>query len=123
MGLMDDTLSYFSNDPIYRKFHQNELTFRGLYAFSENYVLSLSHDEVVYGKGSMLRKMPGDEWRKFANLRLLYGYMFGHPGKKLLFMGNEFGQWNEWNHDTSLDWHLLEQNARHKQLQRWVRDL
>jgi 1,4-alpha-glucan branching enzyme len=93
-----------------------------LYAFSENFVLPFSHDEVVYGKGSMIAKMPGDDWRKFANLRLLYGYMFGHPGKKLLFMGNEIGQWAEWNHDSSLDWHLLEYPF-HAGLLRWVRDL
>jgi 1,4-alpha-glucan branching enzyme len=123
MGWMHDTLEYMSKDPIHRMFHHNQLLFSLMYAFSENFILPLSHDEVVYGKGSMIRKMPGDDWQKFANLRLLYGYMFGHPGKKLLFMGNDFGQWNEWNHDTSLDWHLLEQNARHKQLQRWVRDL
>jgi 1,4-alpha-glucan branching enzyme len=123
MGWMHDTLEYMSKDPVYRMFHHNQLLFSMMYAFSENFILPLSHDEVVYGKGSLLRKMPGDDWQKFANLRLLYGYMFGHPGKKLLFMGNDFGQWNEWNHDTSLDWHLLEQDARHKQLQRWVRDL
>jgi len=91
-------------------------------AFVETFVLPLSHDEVVYGKGSMIRKMPGDNWRKFANLRLLYGYMFGHPGKKLLFMGNDFGQWSEWNHDSSLEWNLLD-NPEHKTLHRWVRDL
>jgi 1,4-alpha-glucan branching enzyme len=123
MGWMHDTLSYMAKDPIYRIYHHSQLTFSLMYAFSENFILPFSHDEVVYGKGSMIRKMPGDDWRKFANLRLLYGFMFGHPGKKLLFMGNDFGQWNEWNHDSSLDWHLLEQDARHKQLQRWVRDL
>ena len=122
MGWMHDMLSYMSLDSIYRSLHQNLITFSLLYAFTENFVLPFSHDEVVYGKGSMLRKMPGDEWRKFANLRLLYGFMFGHPGKKLLFMGCEFGQWNEWNHDTSLDWHLL-QHPMHSGLQRWVRDL
>jgi len=107
MGWMHDTLRYMEVDPIFRSFHQNELTFRSIYAYVENYLLPLSHDEVVYGKGSLLRKMPGDEWQKFASLRLLYSYMWGVPGKKLLFMGGEFGQWNEWNHDGSLDWHLL----------------
>ncbi len=109
MGWMHDTLSYFRRDPIYRRYHHHELTFRGLYMFSENYVLSISHDEVVHGKGSLLDKMAGDVWQKFANLRLLYAYMYGQPGKKLLFMGCEFGQWREWKHDESLDWHLLEQ--------------
>jgi 1,4-alpha-glucan branching enzyme len=123
MGWMHDTLAFMSKDPIYRAHHQNQITFSLMYAFSENFILPLSHDEVVYGKGSMIRKMPGDDWQKFANLRLLYGFMFGHPGKKLLFMGNDFGQWNEWNHETSLDWHLLDQDPRHRQLQRWVRDL
>jgi 1,4-alpha-glucan branching enzyme len=123
MGWMHDTLAYMSKDPIYRTNHHNQILFSLMYAFSENFILPFSHDEVVYGKGSMIRKMPGDDWQKFANLRLLYGYMFGHPGKKLLFMGDDFGQWNEWNHDTSLDWHLLDQDPRHKQLQRWVRDL
>jgi 1,4-alpha-glucan branching enzyme len=123
MGWMHDMLTYMSKEPIYRVYHHNQITFSLMYAFSENFILPLSHDEVVYGKGSMIRKMPGDDWQKFANLRLLYGYMFGHPGKKLLFMGDEFGQWNEWNHDTSLDWRLLEEGSRHKKLQRWVRDL
>ncbi len=122
MGWMHDILDYMALDPIYRGYHQNRLTFSLHYAFQENFELPLSHDEVVYGKGSMIAKMPGDDWQKFANLRLLYGFMFGHPGKKLLFMGNEFGQWREWNHDSSLDWHLL-QNRNHEGLQRWVRDL
>ncbi len=122
MGWMHDTLDYFSKDPIYRKYHHNQLTFSIWYAFSENFVLPLSHDEVVYGKGSLLRKMPGDEWQKFANLRLLFGYMYGHPGKKLLFMGGEFAQWNEWYHETSLDWHLTAY-PMHSGVQNWVKDL
>lgn len=122
MGWMHDVLSYMSTDPVFRGYHHNEITFSLVYAFSENFVLPFSHDEVVYGKGSMLRKMPGDEWQKFANLRLLYGFMFGHPGKKLLFMGSEFGQWSEWNHDASLDWHLLNSQF-HSGVKRWVRDL
>jgi len=122
MGWMHDTLRYMSNDPIHRRFHHNEITFRTVYAFHENFVLPLSHDEVVHGKGSLLGKMPGDGWKKHANLRVLLGYMYTQPGKKLLFMGGELGQWREWNHDSSLDWHLLEQDL-HKGLQRWVRDL
>jgi 1,4-alpha-glucan branching enzyme len=122
MGWMHDTLEYFSKDPVYRRFYQEQLCFSVWYAFSENFVLALSHDEVVYGKGSLLGRMPGDDWQKRANLRALYGYMYGHPGKKLLFMGGEFGQWNEWYHERSLDWHLLEQ-PEHQGLQRWVRDL
>ncbi|MFP4348996.1 MAG: 1,4-alpha-glucan branching protein GlgB [Thermodesulfobacteriota bacterium] len=122
MGWMHDTLAYMSQEPIYRSYHHNKLTFRMLYAFHENYVLPLSHDEVVHGKGSLLRKMPGDEWQKFANLRLLFGYMFAQPAKKLIFMGGEIGQWREWAHDHSLDWHLLE-NPLNKGLQRWLEDL
>jgi 1,4-alpha-glucan branching enzyme len=122
MGWMHDTLDYFSQDPLYRKYHHNQLTFSIWYAFFENFVLSLSHDEVVYGKGSLLRKMPGEEWQKFANLRLLFGYLYGHPGKKLIFMGAEFGQWDEWYHEQSLDWHLL-QYLPHQGVQRWVKDL
>ncbi|MFN2642073.1 MAG: 1,4-alpha-glucan branching protein GlgB [Actinomycetota bacterium] len=122
MGWMHDTLSYFSKDPVFRRFHHNELTFRSLYAFGENFILPLSHDEAVHGKGSMIGKMPGDDWRKFANLRLLYGYMTAQPGKKLLFMGDEFGQRKEWNHEEGLDWGLLEHPA-HAGLRRCVRDL
>ncbi|MGA9032121.1 MAG: 1,4-alpha-glucan branching protein GlgB [Sulfuricaulis sp.] len=122
MGWMHDTLNYFALDPIYRKYHHDQLTFSIWYAFHENFLLPFSHDEVVHGKGSLLGKMPGDNWQKFANLRLLFGYMYGHPGKKLLFMGGEFGQWREWNHDQSLDWHLLE-HAPHQGIQRWMQDL
>jgi len=122
MGWMHDTLDYFSKDPVFRKYHHDELTFSIWYAFSENFMLPLSHDEVVYGKGSLLNKMPGDDWQKFANLRLLYGYMYGHPGKKLVYMGGEFGQWNEWYHESSLDWHLL-QYPGHKGLLKWFQDL
>ena len=122
MGWMHDTLLYFSRDPIYRKYHHHELTFRMLYAFTENFVLPLSHDEVVHGKGSLIAKMPGDDWQKFANLRLLYGYQYTQPGKKLLFMGAELAQWREWDHETSLDWHLLEY-APHRGVQRWLADL
>lgn len=122
MGWMHDTLSYFSKDPIHRRFHHNQLTFRQLYAFHENFVLPLSHDEVVHGKGSLIGKMPGDDWQKFANLRLLFGYMYAQSGKKLTFMGGEFGQWREWAHDTSLDWHLLE-HPLHRGLQAWVEQL
>jgi 1,4-alpha-glucan branching enzyme len=122
MGWMHDVLNYISQDPVFRTYHHNEITFSLIYAFAENFVLPFSHDEVVYGKGSMIRKMPGDDWQKFANLRLLYGFMFGHPGKKLLFMSDEFGQWSEWNHDASLEWNLLE-HPSHSGLQRWVRDL
>ena len=122
MGWMYDTLTYMAKDPIYRKYHHNQLTFRLLYAFNENFVLPLSHDEVVHGKGSLLAKMPGDDWQKFANLRLLYAHMFAQPAKKLLFMGGEFGQWQEWYHEESLEWHLLE-FPLHAGLQRWVREL
>jgi 1,4-alpha-glucan branching enzyme len=122
MGWMHDTLRYMALDPIHRKYHHNDLTFRMLYAFHENFVLPLSHDEVVYGKGSLLGKMPGDAWQKFANLRALFGYMYAQAAKKLLFMGGEFGQWGEWAHDGSLEWHLL-QFAPHAGLQKWVADL
>ncbi len=122
MGWMHDTLQYMAKDPIHRKYHHNLLTFRLLYAFHENFILPLSHDEVVHGKGSLLTKMSGDEWQKFANLRLLYGYMYTQPGKKLLFMGGEFGQWREWHHEESLDWHLLQFPA-HAGLRQWVKDL
>src|SRR5207253_1140468 len=122
MGWMHDTLAYMARDPLHRRHHQNEITFSIWYAFSENFVLPLSHDEVVYGKRSLLSKMPGDDWQRFANLRLLLGYMWLHPGKKLLFMGGEFGQWREWNHDQSLDWHLLEYGP-HAGVQRFVEDL
>jgi 1,4-alpha-glucan branching enzyme len=122
MGWMHDMLHYLKQDPIHRRWHHNQITFSMLYAFTENFVLPFSHDEVVHGKGSMLDKMPGDVWQKHASLRALYGYMFGHPGKKLLFMGSEFGQWREWNYDASLDWHLLDEPL-HQGLQHWVRDL
>ena len=122
MGWMNDTLAYFSRDPVYRSHHHDQLRFSLMYAFSENFVLPLSHDEVVHGKGSLIRKMPGDDWQKFANLRAYLGFMWGHPGKKLLFMGCEFAQWNEWNEAAQLDWPLLEQ-APHAGVQRLVRDL
>lgn len=122
MGWMHDTLDYMAREPIYRRHHHNRLTFRMMYASSENFVLPLSHDEVVHGKGSLLGKMPGDKWQQFANLRLLLGYMYAQPGKKLLFMGDEFGQQKEWNHDDSLEWYLLEDES-HAGLQRWVADL
>jgi 1,4-alpha-glucan branching enzyme len=122
MGWMHDTLAYLGLDSVYRKYHHSQLTFRTLYAFAENFVLPLSHDEVVYSKRSLMAKMPGDDWQKFANLRLLLGTMFTQPGKKLLFMGGDFGQWREWNHDASLDWHLLEE-PQHRGIQHWVRDL
>lgn len=122
MGWMHDTLEYITKAPVFRRYHHNNLTFRMLYAFSENFVLPLSHDEVVHGKGSLLSKMPNDDWQKFANLRLLLAYMYAQPGKKLLFMGAEIGQWHEWDHDSSLEWHLLEYE-RHARLQRCVEDL
>ncbi len=122
MGWMHDSLQYFSKDPIHRKYHHNKLTFRGLYMFTENYVLPLSHDEVVHGKGSLLGKMAGDEWQRFANLRLLFGYMYTQSGKKLLFMGGEIAQSSEWNHDGSVAWDLLRW-APHQGVQRWVSDL
>jgi 1,4-alpha-glucan branching enzyme len=122
MGWMHDTLAYLARDPIHRRFHHGELTFRGLYAFSERFVLPLSHDEVVYGKRSLLARMPGDRWQQLASLRLLYAYMYSQPGKKLLFMGGEFGQDAEWNHEASLDWHLLDEPA-HRQLQLLVGEL
>jgi 1,4-alpha-glucan branching enzyme len=122
MGWMHDSLAYFGEDPVHRRYHQDKLTFGPLYAFSENFVLPLSHDEVVHGKGSMIRRMPGDRWQSFANLRLYYAFMYAHPGKKLLFMGGEFAQVREWNHNQSLDWHLLEQED-HAGVQQLLRDL
>jgi 1,4-alpha-glucan branching enzyme len=122
MGWMNDTIAFMRRDPLYRRYHQNQMTFGFTYAFSENFVLPLSHDEVVHLKGSMLGKMPGDRWQRFANLRAYYGFMYAHPGKKLLFMGNEFAQEREWNHDRSLDWHLTG-DAMHKGMQLLVRDL
>jgi 1,4-alpha-glucan branching enzyme len=122
MGWMHDMLKYMHMDPVYRRYHHNQITFSLMYAYSERFVLPFSHDEVVHLKKSMLSKMPGDVWQMFANLRALYGYMYGHPGKKLLFMGGEFGQWHEWNHDKQLDWNLTDREF-HSGLQRWVRDL
>ena len=122
MGWMHDTLGYMANEPVHRKYHHDNLTFGLVYAFHENFILAISHDEVVHGKGSLLNKMPGDAWQKFANLRAYFGYMFGHPGKKLLFMGCEFGQWKEWDAEASLDWHLTE-HADHAGLQSLIRDL
>jgi len=122
MGWMHDTLKYFKEDPVNRKYHQNAITFSIMYAFTENFMLPLSHDEVVHGKGSLIGRMPGDEWKRFANLRLLFSYMFTHPGSKLLFMGGEFGQTAEWNHERSLDWHLLEYPV-HQGVQKLLRDL
>ena len=122
MGWMHDTLQFFKKEPIYRKHHQNDLTFSMTYAFTENFMLPFSHDEVVYGKQSLVYRMPGDEWQKFANLRLLFGYMFTHPGTNLMFMGGEFGQTAEWNFQQSLDWHLLQYSV-HKGVQDFVKDL
>ena len=122
MGFMHDTLHYLSRDPVHRKHHHNDMTFGLLYAFSENFVLPLSHDEVVHGKGSLLRKMAGDDWQKFATLRAYYAFMWGYPGKKLLFMGQEFAPWEEWNEARALDWHLLS-SAPHAGMQTLVRDL
>jgi 1,4-alpha-glucan branching enzyme len=122
MGWMHDTLAYMQHPPIFRQYHHNQLTFRSLYGFTENFLLPLSHDEVVHGKGSLLGRMPGDEWQRFANLRALYGYMYGQPGKKLLFMGGEFGQVREWGHDTSLEWHVL-QYPVHSGVLKWVEQL
>jgi 1,4-alpha-glucan branching enzyme len=122
MGWMHDTLTYLEHDPVHRKHHHGALTFRQLYAFTENFMLPLSHDEVVHLKRSLLEKMPGDDWQKFASLRLLLGAMFAQPGKKLLFMGGEFGQRREWNHDVALQWELLE-HPSHRGISRWVRDL
>jgi 1,4-alpha-glucan branching enzyme len=119
MGWMHDTLAYMANDPVHRKYHHGQLTFRMIYAFNENFVLPLSHDEVVHGKGSLLNKMPGDEWQKFANLRLLMGYMFSCPGKKLLFMGSELAPWKEWRHDDALPWHLMDDPQR-RAFARWL---
>jgi 1,4-alpha-glucan branching enzyme len=115
-------LDYCAQDPLYRRYHHNRITFSMLYAFTENFILPFSHDEVVHGKGSMIGKMPGDAWQKHAGLRALYGYMFTHPGKKLMFMGGELAQWREWNHDAQLEWESLG-DARHAGMQRWVRDL
>jgi len=122
MGWMHDTLEYFAHDPIHRRYHHNQLTFRMLYGFTENFVLPLSHDEVVHGKRSLIGKMAGDDWQKFANLRLLFGYMYAQPGKKLLFMGDEFAQWREWAHDASLDWNLTDR-PMHNGMQKWVESL
>ena len=122
MGWMHDMLTYMREDPVHRRWHHGQITFSMLYAFTENFILPFSHDEVVHGKGSMLNKIPGDVWQKHASLRALYGYMFSHPGKKLMFMGAEFGQWREWSHDSSLDWHLL-QDRMHDGLRLWIQDL
>ncbi|MDH5398693.1 MAG: alpha amylase C-terminal domain-containing protein, partial [Cyclobacteriaceae bacterium] len=122
MGWMHDSLEYFKKEPVYRKYHQDEITFSLVYAFTENFMLPLSHDEVVHGKKSIMGRMPGDEWQRFANLRLLYGLMYAHPGTKLLFMGAELGQYEEWDHEGTLGWHLLNYNF-HKNLKKWVQRL
>src|SRR5581483_1732900 len=122
MGWMHDILHYFAEDPVHRKYHHHNITFSMLYAFTENFVLPISHDEVVYGKGALLSKMPGDVWQKFANVRAFLTYMYTHPGKKLLFMGSEIGQWNEWNAERSVEWDLLQFDF-HKKLQSFVSDL
>ena len=122
MGWMHDVLDYFTHEPVHRKYHHNKLTFGLWYAFNENFMISISHDEVVHGKGSLYNKMPGDPWQKNANLRLLYAFMYGHPGKKLLFMGADIGQETEWNHDSSLDWHLLN-DPLHQGVNRWLKEL
>jgi 1,4-alpha-glucan branching enzyme len=122
MGWMHDTLQFISKDPVHRRYHHHDLSFGLLYAFTENFILPLSHDEVVHGKGSLLGKMPGDRWQRFANLRAYYGFMWGHPGKKLLFMGGEIAQEREWNHDIGLDWHLLD-DPLHEGVRRLIRDL
>jgi 1,4-alpha-glucan branching enzyme len=123
LGWMHDSLNYFKNDPVHRKYHHDELTFSLWYAFHENFTLPLSHDEVVHGKGSLIGRMPGDDWQQFANLRLLFAWQWAHPGKKLLFMGGEFGQRREWSHEQSLEWHVMDVDPRHAGLQRWVADL
>jgi 1,4-alpha-glucan branching enzyme len=123
MGWMHDTLAYFKEDPIGRRYHHHKLTFRSMYFWSENYVLPLSHDEVVHGKRSLIEKMPGDNWQRFANLRLMYAYMWAQPGKKLLFQGGEIGQFSEWAHDRSVDWHLLGDSPFHVQLMTFVAEL
>src|SRR6201982_1130911 len=122
MGWMHDTLNYVSKDPVHRQYHHHDMTFGLLYAFSENFILPLSHDEVVYGKRSLIGKMPGDDWQRLANLRAYFGFMWGHPGKKLMFMGGEIAQWPEWQHDGQIDWDLLNEPA-HRGVQQWVRDL
>jgi 1,4-alpha-glucan branching enzyme len=122
MGWMNDTLAYMGEEPVHRKYHHHKMTFGMVYAFTENFILPLSHDEVVHGKGSLIGRMPGDEWQRFANLRAYFAYMYAHPGKKLLFMGGEFAQWSEWDHQRSLDWHLLEHKP-HSGMQALIRQL